>query len=163
MSEIREIESDEYGFLREMLFEALFVSDGEDPFSQTILNDPHLRKYVDNFGKAGDIAFVLIQNDEPVGAIWSRLFTADDPGYGFVDEKTPEFSVAIRKQFRNNGFGTRLIQNLLQRLAYEDYEKVSLSVDCRSPAKNLYDRLGFGIVAEAGSSVTMVKHLSVNK
>jgi ribosomal protein S18 acetylase RimI-like enzyme len=159
MTEIREIKPNEYDFLREMLYEAIYFPVGTEKLPASIVNEPWLSKYVENFGQKGDFAFVLVEKNELVGAVWSRLFTEDKAGYGFIDEKTPEFSIAINERFRNQGFGVLMIEKLFEKLKSEGFEKLSLSVDKRSPAQNLYRRLGFEIIREEGTAFTMLKKL----
>ena len=49
--------------------------------------DIPLTRYVDNWGRPGDVAIVAHETGNRVGAAWMRIFTADEPGYGFVDER----------------------------------------------------------------------------
>jgi [ribosomal protein S18]-alanine N-acetyltransferase len=159
MIEIREIKPNEYDFLREMLYEAIYFPAGTEKLPISIVDEPWLSKYVENFGRKGDFAFVLVDKNELVGAVWSRLLTEDKAGYGFIDEKTPEFSIAISERFRNQGFGALMIQNLIEKLISEGFEKLSLSVDKRSSAQKLYRRLGFEIIREEETAFTMLKNL----
>jgi ribosomal protein S18 acetylase RimI-like enzyme len=142
-----------------MLYEAIYFPSETDKLQMSIVDEPWLSKYVENFGRKGDFSFVLVEQTELVGAVWSRLFTEDKAGYGFIDEKTPEFSIAISERFRNQGFGALMIQNLIEKLISEGFEKLSLSVDKRSPAQNLYRRLGFEIIREDDTAFTMLKKL----
>jgi GNAT superfamily N-acetyltransferase len=58
--------------------------------------------------------------------------------YGFVDERTPELSVAVLAAHRGKGIGSRLVDGLLQGV-----RATSLSCDPANPAWRLYVRLGF--------------------
>ncbi len=160
MVEIREIKKDEYEFLRDMLYEAIYFADENKKLPKSIVFEPHISKYIDDFGQRGDFAFVLVNKNELVGAIWARLFTKDFASYGFVDDKTPELSMAIMEDFRNKGFGTLLIAKLFEKLKTNGFEKVSLSVDKRNRAANLYRRCGFETVGESGTAKTMIKNLA---
>ncbi len=159
MMEIREINPNEYCFLKEMLYEAIYFPAGSEKLPFSIVDEPSLSKYFESFGQKGDFAYVLSDKTELVGAIWSRLFTEDKVGYGFVDTETPEFSIAITERFRNQGFGVLMIQKLIEKLKSEGFEKLSLSVDKRNAVVRLYERLGFEVFAEAGTSYTMLKKL----
>ena len=158
MPEIREIKSTEHAFLNEMLYEAVFVADGEAKPARAVL-EPYVTKYVDRFGRTGDLALVLDDNGELVGAIWARQFSEQEQGYGFINTSTPELGMAIREPFRGQGLGTRMLADILERLRRNGVEQVSLSVDKRNPAFRLYDRCGFEIVAERGKGYTMLKKL----
>jgi GNAT superfamily N-acetyltransferase len=136
-----------------MLYVALFVPPGMPPFPREIVHNPQLAHYVDGFGsRDGDLGFIAELDDRPVGAAWVRRLTDDDPGYGFIDAATPELSVAVIEEQRARGAGTRLMEALLAAAP-----RCSLSVDRRNPARRLYDRLGFVVVATDGDSVKMLR------
>ncbi|HVE55327.1 MAG TPA: GNAT family N-acetyltransferase [Pyrinomonadaceae bacterium] len=160
MMEIREINPAEHEFLRDMLYEAIYFADEDQKLPKSIVFEPHLSKYVDNFGRKGDYAFVLADKNELTGAVWSRLFAESEKSYGFVDEKTPELSIAVKENYRNKGFGRILIAKLLETLKTDGFEKVSLSVDGRNRAVNLYRKMDFEIISKHGTALTMVKKIN---
>ena len=160
MIEVRKIRPGETGFLHEMLYEAIYFADEGKRLPRSIVFEPSISKYVDDFGRKGDLAYVLVDKAELIGAVWARLFAESEKSYGFVDEETPELSIAILENYRNRGFGRILIERLLSVLRADGYEKVSLSVDKRNRAVGLYRKLGFETVSEQGTAFTMVKKLS---
>lgn len=159
MFEIREIKPDDYEFLREMLYEAIHVAEGEEKPPKSLVDEPQLAKYIEHFGRTSDLAFVLTAQNELAGAVWVRLFSEDERGYGFVDEQTPELSMAIRENLRGRGFGAQLIGKVCDKLKSQGVGKVSLSVDKQNRAVRLYQRSGFEIIAEKGTAYTMLKKL----
>ena len=140
-------------FLRAMVFEALFVPPGADPFPPETVDVPGIAHYHEHFGdRPGDLG--VIAHDAagpPIGAAWVRRFPSTDPGFGFVDENTPELTIATVGPRRGQGVGTLLMQDLLAML-----DRCSLSVDHRNRAMALYDRLGFRRWGADGDSVTML-------
>ena len=65
--------------------------------------------------------------------------------------------MAVFDGYRGRGFGTQLMQLLIDSLRDGGFGKVSLSVDRRNPALRLYERFGFEVVREKGNAFTMVK------
>lgn len=156
--EIRALGPDDVGFLKRMLHAAIFVPDGEPEPDESIVDDPGLAHYVIGFGERfGDLGAIAHVGHEPVGACWLRLFPDDAPGYGFVAADVPELSIAVVEGRRDRGLGTELIESTLRMASEVDFELVSLSVDERSPALGLYERLGFEHVGWEGTSMTMVR------
>jgi ribosomal protein S18 acetylase RimI-like enzyme len=116
--------------------------------------------YVKAWGRRGDAAMIAIDGGFPVGAAWYRLFARDRPGYGFVDERTPELAIAVVPSARGKGVGSALLEALLDRARNEGYQAISLSVDRNNAgAIELYERHGFERVDEEDDSVTMLAHL----
>ena len=112
--------------------------------------------YVKAWGRRGDSAVVALQDGFPVGAAWYRLFTAKQPGYGFVDERTPELAIAVVPNARGKGIGRAMLEALLERARAEGYETISLSVDrLNEGAIKLYEQHGFERVRETDDSYTM--------
>jgi [ribosomal protein S18]-alanine N-acetyltransferase len=124
------------------------------------LEDLPVGRYVDRWGRPGDTAVVLIERFRPVGAAWYRLFKTSAPGYGFVDEDTPELTIAVVPSCRGKGYGAQLLEALLDRAAADGYEQISLSVESDSPAVNLYERHGFETFTQRGEACVMVADLS---
>ena len=101
--------------------------------------------YVKAWGRPGDTAVIAIEKGFPVGAAWYRLFGRDRPGYGFVDERTPELAIAVVPNARGKGVGSALLDALLGRARAAGYPTISLSVDrANAGAIELYERHGFG-------------------
>ena len=123
------------------------------------LEDLPVGRYVERWGRPGDTAVVLIERFRPVGAAWYRLFETSAPGYGFVDEDTPELTFAVVPSCRGKGYGAELLEALLDRARADGYAQISLSVESDSPAVKLYRRHGFETVAERGGACVMVADL----
>ncbi len=112
--------------------------------------------YVKAWGRRGDTAVIALDKGFPVGAAWYRLFERERPGYGFVDERTPELAIAVVPNARGKGVGTALLNALLDRARSEGHASISLSVDrANAGAIELYERHGFERVADDDDSVTM--------
>lgn len=121
--------------------------------------DIPLTRYVDNWGRHGDVAVIAHETGNRVGAAWLRLFRASEPGYGFVDELTPELSISVVPSRRGHGVGRELLDALLARARDEGHERVSLSVEQDSPAVAFYERNGFIAVGESQGGLIMVRRL----
>jgi ribosomal protein S18 acetylase RimI-like enzyme len=112
--------------------------------------------YVKAWGRPGDTAMIALRDGFPVGAAWFRLFPATSPGYGFVDEQTPELAVAVVPNARGKGVGSALLGALLDRARLDGYDAVSLSVDRHNEgAIALYGQFGFVQVGESPDSLTL--------
>ena len=144
--------------VRRFLYHALHVPAGQPPFPPEIVEQPELRRYYAGWGRTGDIGVAAQLGVRVIGAAWLRLWTADDHGYGYVDEATPELSIAVLPEYRGQGIGQQMLNHLLE-LAQGRWPAVSLSVDRDNPACRFYGRLGFHVVAEAGTSLIMSKPL----
>ena len=94
-----------------------------------------------------------------MGAAWYRLFTRDEPGYGFVDEKTPEVSIAVAPLHRRKGIGGTLLRAAMVQAREEGFQTLSLSVAVHNRSRMMYQRVGFEKVGEEGDSWTMLANL----
>jgi GNAT superfamily N-acetyltransferase len=121
--------------------------------------DIPLTRYVDNWGRPGDVAIIAHETGNRVGAAWLRRFTQSEPGYGFVDEQTPELTIAIVPSRRRHGLGQELMDALLEKARTEGHTALSLSVEADSPAVAFYERNGFVRVRESDGGLAMVRRL----
>jgi GNAT superfamily N-acetyltransferase len=104
--------------------------------------------------RPGDVGFVA-EKTQPIGETWWSYFSKGDPGFGFVDEVTPEVSLGVVAQERGAGVGTLLLETLIEEAARRSIRKLSLSVEVENPALRLYERLGFEASASVGSALTV--------
>ena len=153
---IRPIKPEDTRFLWEMLYEAIYVPDGVKPPSRDVLLQPEIRRYLQDWGQPHDLGFVAVDPStaEPIGAVWLRLLIGDQKGYGYVDDETPELTVAVVPECRGKGIGTRLLSQLLATTEAR-YSSLSLSVSPDNPAVRLYRRMGFEIIGTCGTSLVM--------
>jgi GNAT superfamily N-acetyltransferase len=146
----RPVDKSDVRFLRDMLRHAYHWRVAED-------TERPVYRYVRNWGRPGDAGVLALEGPHPYGAAWYRVFTADEPGFGFVDEQTPELTIAVVPSHRGKGAGKELLEALLERARDDGYEAVSLSTDRDQAA--WYERFGFETVGETPHAVTMVKRL----
>ena len=151
-------------FLAEMLYEAInWHDDGaeERPALERVLAVPENARYIEHWGRTGDVAlYALDRRDEPVGAVWLRNFRADLPGYGYIADDVPELAIAIYPEFRGQRVGTLLLGSVIARAERDGTGAISLSVHPDNPAKRLYARNGFEVVADHGGFLTMLLELT---
>ena len=76
--------------------------------------------------------------------------------YGHIDNQTPSLAIALYPQYRKQGIGTRLMQQMLQLLKDEGYTQVSLSVQKANYAYRMYKKLGFEVITENDEEYLMV-------
>jgi ribosomal protein S18 acetylase RimI-like enzyme len=146
-------------FLRRMLCWAADWETAE--FDESVLKRPELAGYVEGWGRPGDTAVVAeTAGGELVGAAWFRLFEASEPGYGFVDEETPEVAIGVEPEHRGAGVGGALLEALAESAREAGYSALSLSVEEKNPALRLYERVGFERCEQQGAALTLVLRLA---
>jgi len=147
---LRPVDIHDVRFLRDMLRHAYhrrFAEDEERP----------VYRYVQNWGRLGDTGIVAMDGPHSYGAAWYRLFTAREPGFGFVDEQTPELTLAVVPSRRGKGAGKELLDALLAKARSDGYRAISLSAATEQAP--FYERFGFAPVREDEHAVTMVARL----
>ena len=87
-----------------------------------------------------------------MGAAWYRVFTEEEPGFGFVNEKTPELSIAVAPLHRRKGIGQAVLRSCMVQAREEGFQALSLSVAVHNRSRMMYQRAGFEKVGESGGS-----------
>jgi [ribosomal protein S18]-alanine N-acetyltransferase len=154
---IRKGTNEDLDFLWEMLYQAIYVPEGEERPSREIMQDPSVRRSLDGWGRKGDLSLIATDElDKPVGSVWIRLFDESNKTYGYVDNQTPLLGIAMLPEYRGKGIGTLLMDELFKEARALGYQKISLSVDPNNPAVRLYQRYGFEKIGVDGTSWDMV-------
>ena len=161
---IRPMQPDDEPFLWDMGWEAAAMyaelyARGREGF----MDIPRVRLYHDDMGRPGDAGVVAVTTDGArLGAAWYRLFSAEEPGWGFITADVPEVVIGVAAEARGRGIGSALLDALLARAREQRHRALSLSVDRQNPARWLYERKGFrdaGISDLTDSDMTMVADL----
>ena len=89
---LRKLRKDETALLREFLYEAIFIPEGMEAPDRSIIDQPELAIYYDDFGKGkADNCIVAEVDGKVVGAVWTRIMN----DYGRLDDKTPSFAISL--------------------------------------------------------------------
>jgi GNAT superfamily N-acetyltransferase len=146
---LRAADQQDTRFLRDMLRHAYHWRMG-DP-------DLPVFRYVKNWGRPGDAGVIASAGPNAYGAAWYRLFPASAPGFAFVDEQTPEVTIAVVPSHRGKGTGGELLEALLERARAEGFSQISLSAE---PGQTgFYEKHGFRELRREDGTVTMVAGL----
>ena len=154
--ELREIRDNEIELLQDFLYEAIFIPEGVEPPARDIIEHPELKLYYEGFGKGmADYCIVADDDGRVIGAAWTRIMN----DYGHVDDDTPSFAISLYKEYRGQGIGTRLMENMLALLKEKGYERASLAVQKANYAVRMYEKVGFKTVGENDEEFIMVCEL----
>ena len=146
----------EYPLLDDFLYEAIFVPEGVEPPSKSIITAPELQIYVKDFGTSkDDFSLVAEVENKIIGAVWVRIMN----DYGHIDDRTPSLAISLYKKYRGQGIGSSLIKEMLSLLQAHGYKRVSLSVQKANYAAKLYQKIGFRIIKEIGDEWIMTYNL----
>ena len=156
MTVIREIRSEEIPVLDDFLYEAIFIPKGVEPPPRSIIEQEDLQVYVRGFGEEPhDHCLVAEVDGKIAGAVWVRIMN----DYGHVDDQTPSLAVSLYPEYRGQGIGTQLLNQMLDMLRRKGYPQVSLSVQKENYALRMYQKAGFETVEERGEEVLMVRRM----
>lgn len=154
---IRELKKGEEDILKDFLYEAIFIPEGVDPPARSIIEQPELKLYYEDFGEgSADYCLVAEDNERVVGAVWTRIMN----DYGHVDEDTPSFAISLYKEYRGQGTGTKLMIKMLELLKNKGYKRASLAVQKENMAVQMYKNVGFVTVDQDQEEFIMVCELN---
>ena len=158
---IRPIKTSEIDLLKDFVYEAIFQREGELLLPRSIINQPDIKIYIEDFGKPDDLCLVAELDGKVVGAVWTRIFCGPIKGYAYIDDKTPELAISLYKEYRGKGIGTALMKSMLQLLKSRGYKQVSLGVQKDNYAVKMYKNLGFEINKGLEQEYIMIYRLTV--
>jgi len=153
---IRELKETEIPLLRHFLYEAIYLPDPEVVLPPEIIKQPEISLYIDKWGQRDDLCLVALVDEKVIGAVWTRILSGKRRGYGNIDDKTPEFSISVFKEYRGQGIGKALMEKMIALLKEKGYSQASLSVAKDNYACKLYLDLGFSILKEREQDYLMI-------
>ncbi|NLM47606.1 MAG: GNAT family N-acetyltransferase [Epulopiscium sp.] len=156
---IRPIKASEIDLLQDFLYEAIFQKDGEALLPKSIIHQPEIKIYIEDFGRPHDLCLVAELDQKVAGAVWTRVFSNKAKSYAYIDERTPELAISLYKEYRGQGIGTALMKKMLELLREKGYKQVSLSVQKDNYAFKMYKNLGFEIIKDLEKECIMIYHL----
>jgi len=141
---VREITKAEYPLLEGFLYNAIYLPPGEKIPPREIIFEPEIFVYIKDFGNENDCGVVAETDGKIIGAAWTRII----PAYGHIDYDTPELAISVLPDYRGQGIGTSLMEQLFECLRNRAYKRTSLSVQKDNPAVRFYQRLGYVVTDE---------------
>ncbi len=155
----RTYKQEDYQFLREMLFEAVFWSRSEEdrPSLEEGLSYDYTKHVLIDFGKRkGDIAVIAEIDGERAGAAFIRYWNDSENIRGYLSEDVPVLVIGVAEGFRNQGVGSALLKSLKNESIKNGILKISLCVTKTNVAYQLYKKQDFKIVEDIGDSYNML-------
>ncbi|WP_233252991.1 MULTISPECIES: hypothetical protein [unclassified Geobacillus] len=65
MLHIRNLEENDFEFLLDMMYEAIYIPKNKPP-KEELLNSPHIKKYHEGWGRKGDRALIAFRDNQPL-------------------------------------------------------------------------------------------------
>lgn len=150
---LREIRENETELLKIFLYEAIFIPEGVNPPDRSIIDQPELKIYYEDFGTGrADHCIIADDDGKAVGSVWTRIMN----DYGHVDDETPSIAISLFKEYRGQGIGTRMMNEMLALLKEKGYKHASLAVQKANYAVRMYEQTGFKTVNETEEEFIMV-------
>ncbi len=148
------------GFLSQMLAVAFdWRGDAPPELLESVMHRPDIAHYVEGWPREGDAGRIAVDGEIAIGAAWWRYFSRGDPGYGYVNDRTPEISIGVAARHRRRGVGVLLLGGLIDEAKERGISGLSLSVEQDNGAAALYSKMGFRAVSRVGNADTMLLEL----
>jgi len=113
---------------------------------------PGFGRVAPGFPRDTDLGFIAVREGADAGAVWSRLFTPDDPGPAWVGDDTRQLGLGVVEGRRGEGIGRALMNGIIAATT----TSLSVSVADDDPVEELFRKSGFVPVSRSGSSTVMV-------
>ena len=114
-----------------------------DQVDKTLSDIPKLAIYEEFYGfTSKDLGLYALVSNQLAGAVWIRRLNADHASNGYIDDNTPILTIAVLPEFRGQGIGSLMMNQLIIE-AGALYDRISASVVRDSPAIRFYERHGF--------------------
>ena len=135
---------DDVAFMWSMLFRAAHADEQPGATVESIRADPDLGRYLDDWGRRGDLGLIATDHERPVAAAWLRLFAAHETQLvTYVTAEVPELAIAVEPDRTGQGVGSFLLRRLMGEADAAGIPAVVLSARANNPAIQLYQRFGF--------------------
>ena len=136
--EIIELQTTESSEFVEILWTAL-NPEGVVDRNRSLLIDPIIKSYYENWGQEDDIGYAAIVKGKMVGAIWSRIKSCVTKEYATY----PEIGIGVLADYQNLGIGTRLLEKLIMKCRGK-YPGLRLGVNGKAiRVLSFYGKFGF--------------------
>jgi len=122
----------------EILWTAL-NPDGVTGRTRSILGDPIIKPYYEEWGQPDDIGFAAMKEGKIVGAIWSRIKECVTREYA----EYPELGLGVLPEYQNMGIGSLLLNTLIENCR-KKYPGLRLGVNEKAVrVLSFYNKFGF--------------------
>jgi GNAT superfamily N-acetyltransferase len=149
--DLRPVAEADLPFLAEMALLAAFPP-GPLPIGAEKL--PRVLRWTEAWGRPGDAGVVAWQEGARIGAAWCRK-QREAVAHDAAGRPLAEVAIAVLPDHRG-GVGASLLQALETEAAACGVPALSLTVNAANPARRLYERSGYVLVARDGDSMVMV-------
>jgi ribosomal protein S18 acetylase RimI-like enzyme len=156
---IRPIEPKDYHLLPDFLYHAVYIPPGGKIPPYELIFKPQIFIYVKDFGNSDDCGVVAELDNKIIAMAWARII----PGYGNIDDKTPELAISVLPEYRGQNIGTILMEALFNELRKRGFNQTSLSVQKNNPAVRFYERLGYETIKERPDFAGNMDYIMVKK
>ena len=109
---------------------------------------PFAAAHLAGWQRSEDFGFIAEIDAVAIGAAWARQFSRDEQPAFYVDEHTPEVTIGVAEAARGQGVGGMLLRALIAEAARRGVG-LCLNVRQDNPARRLYERTGFRLVASS--------------
>ncbi len=135
--ELSTTDSDEF---MDILWTAL-NPEGVTGRTRSILTEPVIRAYYENWGQAHDIGYAAVKEGQMIGAIWCRIKDCVTTQYA----EYPELGIGVLPDYQNTGIGSELLKVLID-ACRDKYPGIRLGVNAKAiRVLSFYKSFGFSV------------------